>query len=140
MVLTDTLKKWEHRLEGGLKSGLERIWRPAAALFGHTPPANANEASEAITLRIDLPGVEKEDLELQVEGGHLILKAHRHHSSEKSEQGYYHCESYFGVLERSFLLPESADCDRISAKLDNGVLTITIPYDEAKRPRAIKVG
>jgi HSP20 family molecular chaperone IbpA len=43
-------------------------------------------------------------------------------------------------LEHRFLLPKEADTDRIDTKLRDGVLTITIPYDEAKRPRAIKVG
>lgn len=139
MAVTKKIKHLEHRLGDSLKSGFDRIWRPAAALFGHTPPANANEQNEQVILRVDLPGVEKKDLELQVEEGILTLRAQRRYSSEKQEEGYYHCESYFGTLERSFLLPESADTDRIEAKLDNGVLFITIPYDESKRPRAISV-
>lgn len=139
MSLTDTLKTWEHRLEDSLKSGWQQVKRPALALFGHTPPANTDQDGECFTIRVDLPGVEKGDLSLSVEGNHLVLKAQRRYENEKEEAGYYHKESYFGALERAFLLPDEVDAEKIDARLENGVLTIKAPFSPDKLPRKISI-
>ncbi|MGE4295936.1 MAG: Hsp20/alpha crystallin family protein [Campylobacterales bacterium] len=139
MTLTHTLKNWEHRLEDSLKSGWQQIKRPALALFGHTPPANTDQDSDSFTIRVDLPGVEKRDLFLSVEGGHLVLRAQRRYENEKEEAGYYHKESYFGALERVFALPDEVDAEKIDARLENGVLTIKAPFSPDKLPRKISI-
>ena len=100
------------------------------------PPVDIFETDDALTVVADLPGVDKDAVDIRVEDNILTIKGRANYSpqaemlrQEFSLQGYY----------RQFQLSDEVDQDRISAECKNGVLTITLPKAEKSKPRQIKV-
>ena len=105
------------------------------------PSVEINESNDAFMISADLPGIEKSDIEVRVEENTLILSAKRHlDKSDKNEKFHYN-ERRFGTFSRSFKLPKTVKEEKITAKLDNGVLSIVIPKaeDAIKSNRLIAV-
>lgn len=101
----------------------ETIWLPAV---------NEREDEKAYYLEIDLPGVKKEDINVEVKDNVLRISGERKFKKEEEDKGYKRVESFFGKFERSFTLPADADAEKIEAKAEDGVLTIVIPKVEQK--------
>ena len=108
---------------------------------GLTPSVDINESNDAFMISADLPGIEKSDIEVKVEGNNLILNAHRHIDKSDTNENFHYNERRFGTFSRSFKLPKTVKEDKITAKLDNGVLSIVIPKaeDAIKSNRLITV-
>ena len=105
------------------------------------PSVDINESNDAFMISADLPGIAKSDIEVKVEGNNLILSGNRYiDKSEKNEKFHYN-ERRFGTFSRSFKLPKTIKEEKITAKLDNGVLSIVIPKaeDAIKSDRLIAV-
>ncbi len=92
-----------------------------------TPSVNTREGEFAYHVDIDLPGVKKEDIKVDVKDGVLSISGERHLKEEVKEEDYYKVETSFGKFTRSFTLPENTDAENIEAKIDNGVLELVIP-------------
>ena len=106
-----------------------------------TPSVDINESNDAFMISADLPGIAKSDIEVKVEGNNLILSGNRYiDKSDKNEKFHYN-ERRFGTFSRSFKLPKTIKEEKITAKLDNGVLSIVIPKaeDAIKSDRLIAV-
>jgi|SRR5579859_2659365 len=116
---------------------------PAApAPFGASvggPSADVLETENAYRVQIDLPGVEQKDIEVKIDGGILTVKAERKPDGEEKSESYLRSERSYGVLTRSFSLPEEVDASKVEAKHLNGVLTLTLPKREEAKPRTINV-
>jgi HSP20 family protein len=104
----------------------------------YLPQADIIEDAETITLYADLPGVTKDHLTIDVREGILTLTGSVAPIDKRFTNLYREYEP--GGFTRRFTLGEKIDQDKISAKLDNGVLTLTLPKAEAAKPRKIKVG
>lgn len=104
------------------------------------PPVDIREEAGRFVIQADLPGIDPEQIEVQMDKGILSIKGER--SSEASIQGenYSRSERRFGSFHRRFALPDSADADNISAHGRNGVLEIVIPKKAESAPRRIQVG
>ena len=103
-----------------------------------TPAVEIVESDNEILLTADLPGLEDKDIHIGVEENLLSVTGER--TCEKREQAeYLRSERLYGKFPRSFRLPETADLEKISAKLRNGVLTISVPKKEEAKPRQIEV-
>ncbi len=98
------------------------------------------ETDEAYVLRADLPGVGKEDIDLQIEDDILTVKAERRaaYQNEDEKKRFVRIERGWGVYTRSFDVSE-VDTDAIGAKFENGVLTLTLPKKQPPKPEAKKV-
>ena len=105
----------------------ERAWRP---------DFEVRETDDGYIVTGDLPGLAAEDLEVSVTGNRLQISGKREHET-KQEQGEYRTyERAYGSFRRSFDLSDDIDADKISCKLDNGVLEVVLPKKEgAKTPR-----
>jgi HSP20 family protein len=105
------------------------------------PIVNTREGEFAYHIDIDLPGVKKEDIKIDVTGNRLIMSGERHHKKEVKEKDYRRIESSFGKFERSFTLPDDADAESITAANKDGVLEVVIPKlkTEAKEVKKIPV-
>jgi HSP20 family protein len=79
----------------------------------------------------EVPGLDKEDLHIQVQDGLLTLTGEKRRESEEQLGGCRCSERYYGTFQRSFPLPTSADMERVSATLEKGVLSIRVPVSEA---------
>lgn len=106
--------------------------------FIFTPPIDIYETSEGLVLEADLPGVTSETLELQVQNNKLTLFGR---VVQQSPQNSIPRHQEYGVGDylRSFILSDEVDYDRISAKLQNGVLRVVLPKAAKSAPRRIEI-
>ena len=106
-----------------------------------TPFVDINESGDAFMISADLPGIEKSNIEVKVEDNTLILFASRHMDKSDTKEKFHYNERRFGTFSRSFKLPKTVKEEKITAKLDNGVLSIVIPKaeDTIKSNRLIAV-
>lgn len=110
------------------------------ALFGESdtamvmPKVDVRENGDAITVEAELPGMEEKDVDVTLRDGILIIKGEKKSERTTKEDDYHMSERSYGSFQRSFRVPDSVDNENISAKLEKGVLHITLP----KRPEAVK--
>lgn len=105
------------------------------------PTVNTRESENGYHVDVDLPGVKKEDIKVDLNKGILTISGERKTKEEINQEDYYKIETYFGKFSRSFTLPDSADIENIEEKSDNGVLEIFIPKlkdDVSKKSIEIK--
>jgi len=99
-------------------AGLPTHWSPSVDVF---------ETAEEFVLTAEVPGIEREQIDLQVKDQILLLKGQRNLGGEVSQQVYHRLERPSGVFERKFSLSEDIDGDKVRASLNQGVLTVTLP-------------
>jgi HSP20 family protein len=102
-----------------------------------TPVASVVEGGDAYMLNVEMPGVNKEGLEISVENNELTIIGRR--SLPQIEATLIHRESRPENFRRAFELDPSIDMSKISARMDQGVLTLTLPKAEQVKPRKIAV-
>ena len=105
-------------------------WNPAVDIVD-----NENE----IVIRAELPGIDKKDISVGVEGRVLTLKGERSDESEEQKGNFFRRERSFGKFERAFTLPAEVDPALIKAEYKDGVLRIDVPKSEKHKPREITV-
>lgn len=103
------------------------------------PPVDIFEKGDDLVIRAEIPGVEKDEIEISVEENRLVLRGERKRENEFDEEGAYRLERSFGGFMRSFSLPRTVDSTRISAGYKNGVLEIKLPKAEEAKPRKIDI-
>jgi HSP20 family protein len=106
-----------------------------------TPQIDVQQRNDAVVVRADLPGVRKEDVQVEVEGEALIISGERREERAEGgdDEGYRLVERSYGSFYRSVPLPQGANTDEIEATMRDGVLTITLPVPEEARPRRIAI-
>jgi len=102
-----------------------------------SPSFEVKETTESFVVKADLPGVDEKDLDIAIHNGVLSVSGSRAAEERREGETYALYERQYGSFSRSFSLPEIADGDHVDAKLDNGVLVLTIPKKEAAKPRKI---
>lgn len=112
---------------------------PAPQRWMRTPPIDIFETEIGLVLRADLPGVSPENLELQVQDNRLTLFGRVHEHVATEGVSLIHQEYHQGDFLRSFILSDDVDHDRISAKLVDGVLEVTLPRVPRAQPRKISI-
>ncbi|HXV24161.1 MAG TPA: Hsp20/alpha crystallin family protein [Alphaproteobacteria bacterium] len=119
----------------------EPEFRWSSMLDVQVPAVDISETDTGFRITAELPGMKKEDIEISVAQGLLTIKGEKREAREEKEKGYYLSERRFGTFQRSFQLPSQADADRIEAKFDNGVLTLTLPKsaEALKSEKKIKI-
>jgi len=103
------------------------------------PTADIYEAENALTLVLEMPGVDKGNVEINVEAGVLSIEGRLDFSKYEGMQPVY-TEYNIGNYRRSFTLSNKIDQDKISAEMKDGVLTLVLPKAEEAKPRRISVG
>lgn len=96
------------------------------------PKADIIENDKAFEIHLAVPGMNKEDIKVDLNDNYLTVSGERKFSNEKKERDYYAVETQYGTFSRSFALPSDIDTKGISAKYSNGILEIRIPKDEKK--------
>jgi HSP20 family protein len=106
-----------------------------------TPRIDVQRRNDAIVVRADLPGVRKEDVEIEVEDNALILSGERREEREEGaeDQDYHFFERSYGSFYRAVPLPEGTNLEEIKAEMRDGVLSVTVPLSGSARPRRIKI-
>lgn len=115
-------------------------WDPFASarqVSAYVPAFEVKETTEAFVLKADVPGVAEPDLDIAVHNSVLTVSGTRHAEERKEGDSFALYERQYGSFSRSFSLPETADGERVDAKLDSGVLTLTIWKKAEAKPRKI---
>ena len=109
------------------------------SLYDWRPPVDIYEAADGIVLKVELPGVNKDDVSVEVKDNVLTLKGERLLDPEIEDDDYYRKERSFGKFNRAFSLQEPIKPDLIKASFKDGVLTVEIPRLEQEKPKQVTV-
>lgn len=104
------------------------------------PPVDIREEAERFVIRADLPGIDPQDIEVQMDKGILSIQGERKADAIADGANYTRAERRNGSFHRRFALPDSADAEGIVASGRNGVLEVSIPKKPDTTPRRIRVG
>jgi HSP20 family protein len=103
------------------------------------PPVDIFQDKDNLVLRAEVPGVDKNAIDVRVENGLLTLQGERKTDTDLDEKNAFRRERTFGRFARSFTLPTSVDASRITAKYGDGVLEIVLPKAEAAKPKRVEI-
>jgi HSP20 family protein len=108
-----------------------------SSLEAWSPVVDVFENKDSVTVKAEVPGLRKEDIDVSVEGNTLSICGERHEEKEEGKgTNNYRSERYFGRFYRSVPLPSAVDTGKVAAKYQDGVLTVTLPKtEEAKRKK-----
>lgn len=105
-------------------------WRPAVDIYA---------TDTIVVFKVELPGVTKENISVEVKDNVLTIRGERVDDSDVSQDNYYRRERIFGTFSRSFSLQHPVDPEKIKARFKEGVLEVQIPKPEADTPRQVSV-
>jgi HSP20 family protein len=105
----------------------------------YAPAMDVHETEDAYVVEADVPGLKKDDVHIEVADNVLTIKGERKDEKEDKDKNYHRVERSFGSFARSVALPAGFDGTKVSAKFDNGVLTVTLPKPEERKPRRVEV-
>jgi HSP20 family protein len=106
------------------------LWNPAVDLY---------ETDDHFVIKAELPGVDKNDIKVDLKDRMLTLSGERSHNNEVKEKNYYRKERTYGKFQRTFSLPADVDADGITAELKDGVLRVEVPKPENQKARQVTV-
>jgi HSP20 family protein len=117
-------------LSRGTSQGLSTTWMPQIETF---------QRDNSMVIRADVPGVKKEDLDVHIENGALIVSGERNQEEEENREGMYRSERSYGSFYRAIPLPENVNEDQISAQCRDGVLEVTVPMPQEQQQQKRKI-
>jgi HSP20 family protein len=128
-----------------LRDELNRIFdfafptRDSGLFSGWTPALDVYDEKDNFVVKVELPGMKKEDINISLHDGVLTVSGERKHEREQKKDGAFRSERYFGRFQRSVTLPASVKAGEVKACYKDGVLTIDLPKAEEAKPRQIAV-
>jgi len=121
------------------ESPLAELNSPSNLLGGWTPAMDVYEDKDNFTVKTELPGMKKEEIEVSLHEGTLNISGERKSETKDEDADVYRSERYFGRFQRSVTLPSAVAADRVKAAYQDGILTITLPKTEEAKPKQIAV-
>jgi len=116
----------------GFGGGETTVWSPAVEVF---------ERDNNMVVRIDLPGLSKDDVKVEMTDDGLVIHGERKREHEEKGEGWYRSERSYGQFYRLIPLPDGTNADQAKAKFENGVLEVSVPVPESqRRRRSIPIG
>ena len=112
-------------------TGFRGNWTPVVDIF--------ETDNHDLVLKAELPGMTREDIEITVENGTLVMKGQKKFDETIKEENYRRIERSYGQFFRSFTLPNTVDTSKVAADYKHGVLTVKLPFREEAKPRTINV-
>ncbi len=103
------------------------------------PAVDVIDEKDKLRIKADLPGVDKNNVEVNIEDGVLTIKGERKQEKEEKDKNYYRRECFYGVFERSISLPAEVDIEKAEANYKDGVLEIILPKKEEAKPKQLKL-
>jgi len=103
------------------------------------PAVDLREEEKQYVIEADLPGVKKDDIEINIENNVLSLSGERRFENEEKKDAYHRIERTYGKFMRSFTLPVRVDTEKVSATYKDGILEVKVPKTEESLPKKIKV-
>lgn len=109
---------------------LEGMWNPAMDVY---------DSKDNIIVKVDVPGMKKEDIDVSVHGKTLVIKGEKKQEREVKEKDYIRTERFYGSFNRAATLPAAVDANKVQAAYKNGVLELVLPKKEEAKPKQLKV-
>ena len=103
------------------------------------PMVDTYEKDDAIVVSAELPGVNREDISVDVKNNILTISGERKHEEDVNENNYFRKERFYGKFQRSFTLPDNVDSEKVDAAYKDGVLEVTIPKTEQGTTKKIEI-
>ncbi|MGA7158444.1 MAG: Hsp20/alpha crystallin family protein [Acidobacteriaceae bacterium] len=131
-------------LQNRLNSIFQDFARPdeasdSLALGNFVPAVDVYEDAEKLVLKLEIPGIRREDLDIRVEGRTLTVKGERKFESEEKEENFHRIERRYGSFVRSFTLPSTVNTEKVDATSADGVLSISFAKKPEAQPKQIQV-
>jgi HSP20 family protein len=120
-----------------LQDELDRLFE--SPLTGWAPALDVHEDKDSFSIRMELPGMKREDIEVSLQDGALVISGER--KEEKITEGteVHRQERFYGRFSRALTLPSAVAGDKVKAQYKDGILTVTLPKAEEAKPKAITV-
>jgi len=118
---------------------LAELGRGSQLLSGWTPALDIYEDHDNVFVRLELPGMKKEDISLSLHNGSLSISGERKGEEKAQEAEVYRSERFFGRFHRTITLPTPVASDKVKAQYKDGILTVTLPKAEEAKPKHIDV-
>ncbi|MFW6127396.1 MAG: Hsp20/alpha crystallin family protein [Thermodesulfobacteriota bacterium] len=131
-----------------LRDEMDRLWedffgsepRARFPMTGEWLPAvDISDTADTVTVKVEIPGMEAKDVDVSLSGNVLTIKGEKKIDKEAKEENYYMAERSYGSFVRSLKLPAAVQEDKIEARYDQGVLTVTCPKKEEIKPKQVTV-
>jgi HSP20 family protein len=106
---------------------------------GFVPPVDIYEDEHKLVLKLEIPGIRQEDLDVRMENNTLSVKGERSFESEGKEENFHRVERRYGSFYRAFTVPNTIDPESIKAEYDAGVLRLELQKKAESKPKQIKV-
>ena len=103
------------------------------------PSVDISESEDALEVKVDLPGIKPEDVDISVTDNRLTIQGERKEEKETKDKTVHRVERRYGSFLRSIALPPGAEPDKVSAESDNGVITVTVPKAAEAKAKKIAV-
>jgi HSP20 family protein len=120
-------------------SGANGNGKDQLAAGSFAPAVDIYEDEHNLVLKLEVPGVNEEDLDISLENNALTVKGERKFEKEEKEENFHRIERRFGAFTRSFRLPNTVDSESVSANYDKGVLKLTLAKRAEAKPKQIKI-
>jgi HSP20 family protein len=142
-----TLTRWSPTRDVAAQE-IDRLNRMFESVFGGEsiagsawlPPVDIFETAERdVVVKVEVPGIKREDIKLTFENNVLTLEGERKVATDVKREQYHRLERSYGAFRRSFTMPASVDGSRVQAAYADGILTITLPQRAEAKPRQIEI-
>ena len=110
------------------------------AAAGFVPPVDIYEDEHKIVLKLEVPGVKQDELDVRVENHTLTVRGERKFEKEEKEENFHRIERRYGTFFRAFTLPTMVDTENVKADYDSGVLKLELNKRAEAKPKQIKIG
>jgi HSP20 family protein len=120
-----------------LQDELSRLFE--APLTAWAPALDVHEDKDNFSVRVELPGLKREDIEVALQDGALIISGERKSETTHEDTEVHRQERYYGKFSRALTLPAAVAGDKVQAQYKDGILTVTLPKAEEAKPKAITI-
>jgi len=139
--------RWERDMDRMMDEFLGRRFRPwwPERWFGgdgmgqRAPAIDLFEEKDDIVIKAELPGMDKNNIEVKLTDNTLMIKGEKKKEDEVKEENYYRCERSYGSFVRNIELPKAVHVDKVKASFKNGILEVRVPKTEEAKSKEIKV-
>ena len=136
-VALDRLATVREEMERVFESPFGSFFRPLGSLSRWTPAVDVYQDKDQFTVRVELAGLKKEEIDISLHGDTLTIAGERKHQ-ENADQGF-RTERFFGKFQRSLTLPALVSAEKVKATYQNGILTVNLPKAEEAKPKQIEI-
>ena len=121
------------------ESPLAELARTSHLLSGWTPVLDVYEDKDNLFVKVELPGMKREEIEVSLHEGSLSISGERKSEQKYQDAEVYRAERFFGRFQRTVTLPTPVAADKVKAQYKDGILSITLPKTEEAKPKHIDI-